>query len=89
MDSLRHKLVPFPSPLQTPFLIKGQLREYQQIGLDWLVSLYHKRLNGAPLFHPHAGAGDGAVVLVVWLAGPLYHKRLDGRCSQGLGGEQS
>lgn len=34
------------NPLQTPFLIKGVLREYQQIGLDWLVTLYHKRLNG-------------------------------------------
>ncbi|KAL4459188.1 hypothetical protein ABPG75_014053 [Micractinium tetrahymenae] len=31
---------------KTPFLIKGVLREYQQIGLDWLVTLYHKRLNG-------------------------------------------
>ncbi|KDD72180.1 SNF2 family N-terminal domain-containing protein, partial [Helicosporidium sp. ATCC 50920] len=29
-----------------PFLLKGSLREYQQIGLDWLVTLYHKRLNG-------------------------------------------
>ncbi|KAL4852636.1 Protein PHOTOPERIOD-INDEPENDENT EARLY FLOWERING 1 [Chlorella vulgaris] len=31
---------------KSPFLIKGTLREYQQIGLDWLVTLYHKRLNG-------------------------------------------
>ena len=31
---------------EQPFLLKGQLREYQQIGLDWLVTLYHKRLNG-------------------------------------------
>jgi E1A-binding protein p400 len=31
---------------EPPFLLKGQLREYQQIGLDWLVTLYHKRLNG-------------------------------------------
>ena len=29
-----------------PFLLKGTLREYQHIGLDWLVTLYHKRLNG-------------------------------------------
>ncbi len=29
-----------------PFLIKGNLREYQQIGLDWLVTMYEKRLNG-------------------------------------------
>ena len=32
--------------LQVPFLLKYTLREYQHIGLDWLVSLYHKHLNG-------------------------------------------
>ncbi len=29
-----------------PFLLKFSLREYQHIGLDWLVTLYHKRING-------------------------------------------
>jgi hypothetical protein len=29
-----------------PFLLKHQLREYQHIGLDWLVTLYEKKLNG-------------------------------------------
>ncbi|KAK1324531.1 DNA helicase INO80 [Acorus calamus] len=29
-----------------PFLIKHPLREYQHIGLDWLVAMYEKRLNG-------------------------------------------
>ncbi|KAH6755036.1 SNF2 domain-containing protein / helicase domain-containing protein [Perilla frutescens var. hirtella] len=29
-----------------PFLLKYPLREYQHIGLDWLVTLYEKRLNG-------------------------------------------
>ncbi|XP_010673306.2 protein PHOTOPERIOD-INDEPENDENT EARLY FLOWERING 1 isoform X3 [Beta vulgaris subsp. vulgaris] len=29
-----------------PFLIKHPLREYQHIGLDWLVTMYEKRLNG-------------------------------------------
>ena len=33
-------------PCQVPFLLKHTLREYQHIGLDWLVSLYHKHLNG-------------------------------------------
>ena len=45
---------PLPSltpPKQTPFLIKGVLREYQQIGVDWLVTLYHKRLNGEHFHH--------------------------------------
>ena len=32
--------------LQVPFILKNTLREYQHIGLDWLVSLYHKHLNG-------------------------------------------
>ncbi|PIA31865.1 hypothetical protein AQUCO_04700010v1 [Aquilegia coerulea] len=30
----------------SPFLLKHQLREYQHIGLDWLVTMYDKRLNG-------------------------------------------
>jgi len=34
-----------------PFLLKGQLREYQHIGLDWLVTLYHRRLNGTGRQH--------------------------------------
>ncbi|KAJ7539803.1 hypothetical protein O6H91_11G109200 [Diphasiastrum complanatum] len=29
-----------------PFLLKHSLREYQHIGLDWLVNMYEKRLNG-------------------------------------------
>ncbi|XP_050219671.1 protein PHOTOPERIOD-INDEPENDENT EARLY FLOWERING 1 [Mercurialis annua] len=29
-----------------PFLVKYPLREYQHIGLDWLVTMYEKRLNG-------------------------------------------
>ncbi|XP_037611435.1 helicase SRCAP isoform X3 [Sebastes umbrosus] len=29
-----------------PFLLHGQLREYQHIGLDWLVTMYEKKLNG-------------------------------------------
>ena len=29
-----------------PFLLKHTLREYQHIGLDWLVAMYERRLNG-------------------------------------------
>ena len=29
-----------------PFLLKHSLREYQHIGLDWLVAMHEKRLNG-------------------------------------------
>ncbi|TKR66685.1 hypothetical protein L596_022942 [Steinernema carpocapsae] len=30
----------------TPSLIRGTLREYQLVGLDWLVALYEQQLNG-------------------------------------------
>ncbi|OQV25233.1 Helicase ssl-1 [Hypsibius exemplaris] len=29
-----------------PFLLRGDLREYQHVGLDWLVSLYNNKMNG-------------------------------------------
>ena len=29
-----------------PFLLHHTLREYQHIGLDWLVTIYEKQLNG-------------------------------------------
>ena len=31
---------------QVPFLLKGSLREYQHVGLDWLTTIYTRRLNG-------------------------------------------
>ena len=31
---------------KTPFLLRGKLREYQHVGLDWLVAMEKKRLNG-------------------------------------------
>lgn len=32
-----------------PFLLKHKLREYQHVGLDWLVTMYEKKLNGEHL----------------------------------------
>lgn len=29
-----------------PFLLKHMLREYQHVGLDWLTTMYEKKLNG-------------------------------------------
>lgn len=29
-----------------PFLLKHKLREYQHIGLDWLVAIHERKLNG-------------------------------------------
>ena len=31
---------------KVPFLLRGILREYQLIGLDWLVTMHEKHLNG-------------------------------------------
>ncbi|XP_022250926.1 helicase domino-like [Limulus polyphemus] len=31
---------------KVPFLLKHQLREYQHIGLDWLVAMHDRKLNG-------------------------------------------
>jgi len=31
---------------KVPPLLRGTLREYQHIGLDWLVTMYMKQLNG-------------------------------------------
>uniref|UniRef100_A0A914CQ86 Uncharacterized protein n=1 Tax=Acrobeloides nanus TaxID=290746 RepID=A0A914CQ86_9BILA len=31
---------------EVPFLLRGVLREYQLVGLDWLATLYEKNLNG-------------------------------------------
>ena len=32
--------------VQVPFLLKGSLREYQHVGLEWLITIYTRRLNG-------------------------------------------
>ena len=29
-----------------PFLLKGDLREYQHVGLDWLATMHDRKLNG-------------------------------------------
>ena len=31
---------------KVPFLLRGSLREYQIIGMDWLVTLHNRKLNG-------------------------------------------
>lgn len=31
---------------KVPFLLRNTLREYQHIGLDWLVTMYEQNLNG-------------------------------------------
>jgi E1A-binding protein p400 len=31
---------------KVPFILRGSLREYQIIGMDWLITLHNKRMNG-------------------------------------------
>jgi len=35
-----------PPKIRTPFLFRGNLRPYQQAGLEWLASLYNNETNG-------------------------------------------
>ena len=41
-----HELKNVKVNTRTPFLLRGKLREYQIIGLDWLKTLHDKKLNG-------------------------------------------
>uniref|UniRef100_W5MG80 E1A binding protein p400 n=1 Tax=Lepisosteus oculatus TaxID=7918 RepID=W5MG80_LEPOC len=52
-----------------PFLLHGSLREYQQIGVDWLGSLYKKRLNGILADETGLGKTVQTVAFLAHLAG--------------------
>ncbi|XP_077571213.1 E1A-binding protein p400 [Stigmatopora nigra] len=52
-----------------PFLLHGILREYQQIGVDWLVNLYKKRLNGILADETGLGKTVQTVAYMAHLAG--------------------
>ncbi|XP_042078730.1 E1A-binding protein p400 isoform X3 [Haplochromis burtoni] len=52
-----------------PFLLHGFLREYQQIGVDWLVSLYKKHLNGILADETGLGKTVQTVAYMAHLAG--------------------
>ncbi|GMH36700.1 hypothetical protein BSKO_04573 [Bryopsis sp. KO-2023] len=51
-----------------PFLLKHTLREYQHIGLDWLVTLYRKRINGILADEMGLGKTIQTISLLAWLA---------------------
>ncbi|EGC28539.1 hypothetical protein DICPUDRAFT_85378, partial [Dictyostelium purpureum] len=53
---------------KVPFLIKYPLREYQHIGLDWLVSLYEKNLNGILADEMGLGKTIMTISLIAYLA---------------------
>ncbi|XP_068168040.1 E1A-binding protein p400 isoform X2 [Antennarius striatus] len=52
-----------------PFLLHGSLREYQQIGVDWLVNLHRKRLNGILADETGLGKTVQTVAYMAHLAG--------------------
>lgn len=42
-----------------PFLLKHMLREYQHVGLDWLTTMYEKKLNGNIFLFMHISYSIG------------------------------
>eukprot|EP00798_Chlamydomonas_sp_ICE-L_P019326 gene19326-25976_t len=53
---------------KVPFLLKYGLREYQHIGLDWLVTIYRKRLNGILADEMGLGKTIQTISLLAWMA---------------------
>lgn len=51
-----------------PFLLKHSLREYQHIGLDWLVSMYDAKLNGILADEMGLGKTIQTISLLAYLA---------------------
>jgi len=59
-----------------PPLLRATLREYQHIGLDWLVSLYENKLNG--ILADEMGLGK-TIMTIAWLAWLAYYKGVWGQ----------
>ena len=53
---------------ELPFLLRGSLREYQHIGLDWLVSMYDNGLNGILADEMGLGKTIQTISLLAYLA---------------------
>jgi E1A-binding protein p400 len=51
-----------------PFLLKHTLREYQHVGLDWLATMYEKRLNGILADEMGLGKTIQTIALIAHLA---------------------
>ena len=61
---------------RTPSLLRGTLREYQQVGLDWLASMYTNQLNGILADEMGLGKTVMTIALLGWLA-----------CEKGIWGQ--
>ncbi|KAG1658667.1 hypothetical protein FOA52_007873 [Chlamydomonas sp. UWO 241] len=53
---------------KVPFLLKHTMREYQHIGLDWLATMYQRKLNGILADEMGLGKTIQAIALLAWLA---------------------
>ncbi|KAI8987187.1 SNF2 family N-terminal domain-containing protein [Pilobolus umbonatus] len=51
-----------------PFLLRGTLRQYQHVGLDWLASLYNNGLNGILADEMGLGKTIQTIALLAYLA---------------------
>jgi hypothetical protein len=54
--------------MQVPFLLKGSLREYQHVGLEWLITIYTRRLNGILADEMGLGKTIMTIALLAYLA---------------------
>lgn len=54
--------------VKVPFLLKFTLREYQHIGLEWLVAMYDKKLNGILADEMGLGKTIQTIALLAYLA---------------------
>ena len=54
---------------KVPFLLRGKLREYQLVGLNWLVTMYEKGLNGILADEMGLGKTIQTIGLLAHLAG--------------------
>ncbi|VDK63136.1 unnamed protein product, partial [Onchocerca ochengi] len=57
---------------EVPYLVKGALREYQMVGLDWLVTLYDNGLNGILADEMGLGKTIQTIALLAHLACKEY-----------------
>lgn len=58
---------------RVPFLLRGQLREYQHVGLDWLVSLYNNKMNGILADEMGLGKTIQTIAFLAHLAGEEHN----------------
>ena len=59
--------------------MRGRLREYQHIGLEWLATLYDKKLNGILADEMGLGKTIQTIALLAHLACEKVGWRIDGR----------